>query len=268
MIDYHIHTRLCRHAEGELNQYIERAIEAGIEEIAFTDHMPLPEQYDSVHRMSMAEIETYLNWIESARNSYHEIKILTGIEADYLPQFENFLSDFLGQFPFDIVLMSVHFINHWKDGNWVFNYSFPGRDPKEIFRDYADALISGIRTGLFDVVAHIDLLKRPGESMIQKYPDLVNMILDEIKKQDMIVEINTSGLRKAAAECFPGRDWLSAIQSKQIGICTGSDAHRPDHIGFNFDMIYPELSKHGFSAITCFDKRHKKKIFTKWQRMK
>ena len=257
MLDYHLHTRLCRHAEGEVNQYIEKAIEAGLDEIAITDHIPLPDKYDSVHRMSLAEIETYLNWIESARSTYKEIKILTGIEADYLPQYEYFLADFLQQYPFDIVLMSVHFITHWQDGNWVFNYSFPGRDEKEIFRDYAEAMISGIRTGLFDVVAHLDLLKRPGNSLMQKYPDLAEKILDEIKNQGLVVEINTSGYRKAVADSYPGQDWFSALRSKNIEICTGSDAHKPEQVGFGFAQTYRALTDHGFSTITGFEKRRK-----------
>lgn len=257
MVDYHLHTRLCRHAEGEMSQYIENAIEAGIDEIAFTDHIPLPDQYDSAHRMSLAEFETYLDWIESARSTYKEIKIRTGIEADYLPQYEKFLDDFLRQYRFDMVLMSVHFINHWQDGNWVFNYSFPGREEKDIFRDYTEALISGIRTGLFDIVAHIDLLKRQGVSLIQEYPDLADSILDEIKNQDMVVEINTSGFRKAVAESYPGRDWFPALITKKIDICTGSDAHKPEQVGFNFGQTYRDLADHGFTVITSFENRSK-----------
>ena len=60
MIDYHIHTKLCKHAEGEIHQYIESAISAGLAEIAFTDHNPLPDKFDIAHRMEMEEIELYL----------------------------------------------------------------------------------------------------------------------------------------------------------------------------------------------------------------
>ena len=127
MIDNHIHTKLCKHAEGEVFEYVEKAILRGITEIAFTDHIPLPDNFDIAHRMALNEMESYARWIDHAKKKYPEIIIRFGIEADYYEGLEEYTEKFLSQFNFDIVIMSVHFLRHWPEGNWVFDYNFPGK---------------------------------------------------------------------------------------------------------------------------------------------
>jgi len=75
MIDNHIHTKLCKHAEGEVFEYVEKALILGIKEIAFTDHIPLPDNFDLAHRMQFSEIDTYTRWVRRAKEKYPEIKI-------------------------------------------------------------------------------------------------------------------------------------------------------------------------------------------------
>ena len=127
MIDNHIHTKLCKHAEGDVFEYVEKAIANGIKEIAFTDHIPLPENFDPAHRMQIKEIDIYSHWVMRAKEKYPEIKIRYGIEADYYEGYERFTEKFLTRYDFDIVIMSVHFIRHWPDGNWVFDYKLPDK---------------------------------------------------------------------------------------------------------------------------------------------
>ena len=78
MIDNHLHTKLCRHAEGEVYEYVEKAISIGLKQIAFTDHIPLPNNFDLAHRMQQNEMDIYVKWIEQARNMYPEI-LWTGL---------------------------------------------------------------------------------------------------------------------------------------------------------------------------------------------
>ena len=257
MIDYHIHTKLCKHAVGEMHEYIESAIQAGLSEIAFTDHIPLPNKFDTEHRMNFDEMETYLNWIDKNKAQYPEIRILTGIEADYISGYEEFLDDFINKYKFDIVIMSVHFIKNWPDGHWVFDYSFPGRNQNDIFDEYIIEIIKGIRTGLFDVLGHADLIKLPGQSLMNDIPEKTNELLKEIAGSEMTIEINTSGFRREIQEAYPGFDWLNAIIENEISITTGSDAHRPDQIALKFDLLYQELQKKDIPSITGFRKRKK-----------
>ena len=138
--DYHIHTKRCKHAEGEMQDYVEKAIQMQIPEIAFTDHIPLPDKFDLAHRMAYHELDDYLNDIEMLRLRYPEIVIHSGIEADFYDGYEDFLYQTFQRFNFDIIIMSVHFIKGWPKNNWVFSYYFPDRPINEIYSDYLQAI--------------------------------------------------------------------------------------------------------------------------------
>jgi len=255
MIDYHIHTKLCKHASGEIYEYIESALLSGIKELAFTDHIPLPERFDIAHRMELYELDTYCHWIEQLRKSYPEICIKLGIEADYYEGFEDHTANLLEQYDFDLVIMSIHFIKHWPPGNWIFNYNFPEKEHREIFDDYLDTVIKGIQTGIFDILGHADIIKTPGSSLLDFNLEKVIQMLLEVKRQNIAVEINTSGFRKEVADAYPGFDWLPLIKKYDIPITLGSDAHSPDQVAFMLPQIYSHLEKENIDNIVTFSKR-------------
>ncbi len=257
MIDNHIHTKLCKHAEGEIFEYVEKAIDLGIKEVAFTDHIPLPDNFDLAHRMQLDEIDTYARWVVRAKEKYPEITIRYGIEADFYEGFEDFIEKFLNLYDFDIVIMSVHFIRHWPKGNWVFDYYFPDKSKEEIYKDYLSTVIKGIETGLFDVLGHLDMIKSPGDSLIQLVPNEVIQLLQAVKKSDMAIEINTSGYRKKVGEPYPGLDWLSLIRDNSIPVTTGSDAHHPDQVGLQFKPVYHRFKEEGIKKLVFYEKRFK-----------
>lgn len=258
MIDNHLHTKLCKHAEGDLFEYVERAIDQGIKEIAFTDHIPLPDSFDLAHRMKFEEFDIYTRWIMKAKEKYPEIIIRYGIEADFYEGFEEYTEKFLNQYEFDLVIMSVHFIRHWPDGNWVFDYHFPDKSKEEIYRDYLSTLIKGIQTGMFDVLGHLDMVKTPGDSLLDKIPDEANLLLQMVKKTGMAIEINTSGYRKNVGEPYPGLDWLPLIKKYSIPLTIGSDAHHPDQVGLKFKSVYNRIKDQGIKTLIVYDKRLQK----------
>jgi len=255
MIDYHNHTKLCKHAEGDVFEYIEKAIEQGIQEFAFTDHIPMPDSFDIAHRMEMTEMDEYVKWIENARARFPEIKILLGIEAEFYEGFEDFTEHFLKQYDFDLVIMSVHFIRNWQDGNWVFRYDFPGKTLAEIYTEYLDTVNKGIKTKLFDVVGHIDLIKKEGYPLMQVVPEEVKTVLKNIKDCGMVLEINTSGFRRKIAESYPHSDWLPLVKELNVPVCVGSDSHNPEQVGLNFVETYKILAKQGIKEFAHFEKR-------------
>jgi len=255
MIDYHNHTKLCKHAEGEVYQYVEKAISLGITEMAFTDHMPLPNGFDIAHRMSENEMEIYINWVNQVQSRYSEIKILLGIETDYYEGFEKYTEKFLNSYNFDLVTMSIHFLKNWPKSSWVFNYDFPDRSIKDIYTEYLNTLIKGINTGLYDIVGHLDIIKTPEHPMIQLVPDLVSEVLKTIKKNNMILEINSSGFRKKVGEPYPSIDMFDIINEFCVPLCVGSDSHSPQQVGFMFDDIYNSLKLKGIENLTHFEKR-------------
>jgi len=247
---YHIHTKRCKHAEGEMHEYVERAIELKIPEIAITDHIPLPENFDAAHRMAEDELEEYMSDIDKMNARYPEITIRSGIEADYYEGFEEYLDHKCRQFNFDIVILSVHFIKDWPKNNWVFSYYFPDRPMAQIYSDYLQALKRGINTGLFDIVGHLDLIKGEDAPLLSTNKGELFDIFDCVKKQSMAVEINTSGLRKDIGETYPDLNLLPYLEQSGIPVTLGSDAHKPEHVGYKFDYIenllinYPRLTLH------------------------
>ena len=254
-MDYHVHTSLCRHAHGEIRQYIEQAINSGLTEICFTDHIPLPADFDLAHRMSLQQMDQYTGEIARMQAAYPELAILTGIEADYYRGFEKYLEKFLNDFEFDLVIMSVHFLKQWTAGNWVFNYHFPDKTDAEIYGEYLAEITRGIKTGLFDVIGHIDIIKKRGHSLLRMVPDQVDEVLRLIRKYDMAVEINSSGLRREVQECYPGYDWLPELQRLDLAVTLGSDAHAPEQVGSGFREINTQLQKYNLNRIAVFRRR-------------
>jgi histidinol-phosphatase (PHP family) len=255
MVDSHLHTKLCKHAWGEIFDFTEAAIRFGLKEIVFADHMPFANNFDLSHRMAWNQMDTYLNWIEQARIRYPEIIIHTGIEADYYEGFEEYTYKFLNEFDFDAVIMSIHFLRHWPGGSWVYNYNIPDKSKLEIYKDYLATLIKGINTGLFDILGHVDVIRDTEDSFIQLMPEEIDNVLSALKRADMAIEINTSGFRKKVVSSYPGMDWFPAIKKKNLAITTGSDAHKPGHVAFKFNELYQQLDKVGIKKLVRFKKR-------------
>ncbi len=241
--DFHIHTKRCKHAEGTIRKYVEQAIRLGLKEIAFTDHIPLPYGFDNAHRMDEAELEDYVNDVLKMQRLYPEITIRLGIEADFIDGYESYLERTITAYPFEIVILSVHFIAHWPDGNWVFSYDFPNKSLQEIYSEYLQAVKRGIETGLFNVLGHLDLIKRPNAPLLSKNRAEIDALLHAAKEKEMAIEINTSGLRKAIGEPYPDLSFLPLIAQHGLKVTMGSDAHHPQQVGFEFDRVAKEVMK-------------------------
>ena len=94
LIDYHIHTKLCKHAVGEPEDYVREALKKGIDEIGFADHMPMPSGYDPENRMIMSQYSEYVSMIKDIQNRFPDIEIKFGIEADYFAPHVDFVRKF------------------------------------------------------------------------------------------------------------------------------------------------------------------------------
>ena len=231
-----------------MEEFVLQAIKNGMSEIAFTDHIPLPNQFDLAHRMSEDEAEQYFEEIERLRIKYKEINIIRGIEADFYDGFEEYIKKFKDRYSVELVLLSVHFIKGWPKNNWAFSYYFPDRPLSQVYSDYLQAVLRGIKTGLFDVVAHLDLIKTPDFPILHTNSKEVEDILSEAKHYDMAIELNTSGLRKEINEMYPDYNLLPLLNNTGNEIVFGSDAHKPEQVGFYFNELkeivksYPNLS--------------------------
>ena len=109
--DYHMHTPLCRHAEGEPIEYAARAHELGLSEIGFSDHNPMPEDEFDAWRMRLDQLGEYVKKVEEARRAFPDLTIKLALEVDYLPGREDWVRDLAGRYAWDYLIGSVHYLS-------------------------------------------------------------------------------------------------------------------------------------------------------------
>ena len=178
-----------------MEQYVSEALARGLQEICFTPHIPLPgfARGPEGLRMEPRDAERYFREIERLRARYPQLSILCGVEADFYDGFEKSVEEFLGSYPLDLVLMSVHFVRDWPGENWVFGFDFPDRPLAAVYHDYFQALKRGIASGLYDAVAHLDLIRQPGHPVLATNSGDVEEVLALAARAGMSLEINTAG---------------------------------------------------------------------------
>ncbi|UCF96342.1 MAG: histidinol-phosphatase HisJ family protein [Spirochaetaceae bacterium] len=236
MFDYHLHTPYCRHASGSMDEYVLKAMERAVEEICFTPHLPLPDfpRGGRDLRMDREDLDRYVADVHRLRARFPDFPILCGIEADYYDGYEGYLEKILSRYPFDLVLLSVHFVHSWPGDNWLFGFDFPDKSISQIYSEYFAEIKKALKTGLFDCVAHLDVIKQPGSPVLQSNSADIIEILDLCQAINMSVEINTSGLRKRVAEIYPARDILDLVVARDLPLVTSSDAHDPQSVAHAF----------------------------------
>jgi histidinol-phosphatase (PHP family) len=257
LVDYHMHTRLCGHAVGTPQEYVERAIELGLSEIGFADHMPLLRIRDEHLTMEPEELPDYVKLITDLRDSSDDITIRLGIEMDYIPgQMEEIWQAASG-IEFDYVYGAVHYIDGWDFGDSRHLSSYQGRDPDEAYDRYFELFCAAAREGGFDIMAHPDLVKKHGIKTRLPLRDMYEEAADCLREAGVAIEVNTSGLRKRALEPYPSLPFLRACAERGVPVTLGSDAHAPDQVGMDFDVALRLLERAGISEIATFEGRRR-----------
>jgi len=250
-IDLHNHTTRCHHAEGTIDEYIQRAIELGIDIYGFSEHAPM--DFDQGYRLSFEEMEAYRSDVLSAREKYKgQIEILLGYEVDYLP---GHMDQRVLRADVDYLIGSVHFIDKWSFDNPEFIGGWKERNIDEIWQAYFEATEAMAKTGYFDVVGHLDLIKVFKYMPQKDIRLLAQSSLKAIKKQDMVLELNTAGLRKPVTEIYPSRALLQEAYALDIPITFSSDAHAVDQVGFRYEEAAALAREVGYTKAVTFRKR-------------
>jgi histidinol-phosphatase (PHP family) len=258
--DYHLHTSLCKHAEGDIADYRAAARIRNIPEICFSDHCPNPDGYDPAHRMEMKKFETYRDMVSRLQDGQSPT-VLFGIEADYYEGCEVFLREWLPLQQFDFVLGSVHFIEDWGFDNPAQRHVWDSVDVKATWRKYFELLGRLADSRLFDAVGHLDLPKKFGFRPSDKdLKEMARPALDRVAGADMGMELNTSGLRRPVGEIYPSPLIVSMAREREIPICFGSDAHEPDEIGAGFGLALNLAKESGYAQYFRIRGRTKKLV--------
>jgi histidinol-phosphatase (PHP family) len=163
----------------------------------------------------------------------------------------------LTSYPFDYVIGSVHYIDGWGFDNPDLTHEYEHRSLFEIYTQYFEQLCASARSGLFDIIAHPDLIKKFGYRLPEPPFELYRGAVLAFAEAGVCVELNTAGLRAAAAEMYPSREFLAACRKEGIPVTTGSDAHRPEQVGWGFDLALELLRDVGYKEIVHFKGREK-----------
>ena len=256
IVDLHNHTPLCNHAEGKLSEYIEQAIKNGTKYFGFSDHAPM--SFDPTYRMNLGQMAPYENEILELKERYKDkIEILLGYEVDYLPKYHE---PKVLNADVDFLIGSIHFLDHWGFDNPEFIKEYHNKDIDDIWREYFYQIEQMAKSGLFDVVGHIDLIKVFKFMPKIDIKSLAQNALKAIKKSNMVVEINSAGWRKPIGEAYPSQQILELCQELDIDITLGSDAHKPSQVGLNSEKTLNLAKKTGYNRCVIFKKRDREFI--------
>ncbi|HWT22453.1 MAG TPA: histidinol-phosphatase [Solirubrobacteraceae bacterium] len=269
LTDYHVHLR----PDGEdtpperyftaanVERYREAAEERGIAELGVAEH---------IHRFTQAlDIWQHPWWRKWARDDVDdycafvrgETDLRLGIEADFVAGREDRIAAFLDAREWDFVVGSVHFVRDaavdLEGPDWEHVWG-RGDSADRIWQRYFETLAEAARSGLYDVIAHPDLVKvwgrarpAPERDPRRYYEPAVQAMLDA----GVAMEVSTAGLRKPARELYPARPLLEMAVDAGLPIALSSDAHVPDQLGHRYEEAVAELQAAGVREICVFDRR-------------
>lgn len=286
MIDLHLH--VWPHQAGTpvpgldtLERYCEAAANKGISQIAITEHShrfvrvaetvlphwerplsgPVPDATAYVLDVEGgADLDAYVQALIDAQDA--GLPLLIGLEVDYLPGAMDAMADLLGEYPFDVLLGSVHWLDDWlfdAYGNPAFAARWEERDTDEVFAQYVDSVLDLASCGVVDVLAHLDVIKVAGHMPSrlaeheQRLVDGLSILTDE--EHRLAIEFSSAGLRKPVADTYPSSSLLDALLDAGVLLTTASDGHTVDQVGTGFDVLKRALDQRGVETLTSFDRR-------------
>ena len=249
----HMHTPLCKHAKGRPEDYAEVALQKGLKGITVTCHAPLPPDCSPGVRMSPEQWPEYVEMVESCRERYEgRLDVLLGLESDFVPGLEPWLEKLHARADLHYVLGSVH------PQTQEYKLRYLDTDHWDRFHEqYFTSLAEAAETGLFDCLAHPDLVKNYGTefwSLELRLPHILRC-LDRIAATGIAMELNTSGLQKAVPEMNPNPSMLRAMRERGIPVVVGADAHEPGRVAGDYPRAMELLALCGYDSIRMFRER-------------
>ena len=257
LYESHAHTPLCKHAHGEPADYAAAAEARGLRGIIFTCHCPLPDRISHAVRMAPEEFDRYVDLIAETRARFAgRVDVRLGLESDYYPGVEPWLEKLHARVPLHHVLGSVHpqvpdYRTRFFRGDW-FDYQ----------QTYFEHLARSAETGLYDTLAHPDLIKNeaPAAWDFARIRPFIERALDRIAKTGVAMELNTSGVNKALPEINPGPRILALMRERGIPVVIGADAHRPTRVGDGYAEALRTLEDAGYAEISFFLERKRQTV--------
>jgi histidinol-phosphatase (PHP family) len=266
LTDYHVHLRPddadatpARHFTADnAERYRETAAERGIEELGSAEHV-----YRFTAALDVWEHPFWRGYARDDLDAYcgfvrEETDLRLGIEADFVPGREDRMASLLDGRDWDYVVGSVHFLRDRSLDTEEYSVWGAGESPERVWRRYFETVAESARSGLYDIVAHPDLVKVWGTSAPRPEGDLrryYEPAVEAFAESGIAVELSTAGWRKPAAEQYPSRPFLEMLVDAGCPLALSSDAHVPDQLGFEYERAVDLLGDLGVTEIAVFERR-------------
>ncbi len=265
LTDYHLHLRPDQEGTpahryftaANVERYLAAASEAGVDEVGVSEH---------VYRFTEAlTIWRHPFWESSASDdlaAYCDFVRATplklGLECDFISGAEEQTASLLEGHDFDYVVGSVHFLGERAVDHDGWDVWEVGTSPDQIWTSYFEALARCARSGLFDILAHPDLVKVWGGTRPLPERDLRHFYepaVEAIAESGIAVEVSTAGLRKPVAEIYPAAAFAAMCVEAGAVFALSSDAHLPEQVGFGYQQAIEFFEQLGIGEICAFDRR-------------
>jgi histidinol-phosphatase (PHP family) len=268
LTDYHVHLRPDDRdatpdqffTAANADRYRESAADKGIQELGVAEH---------IYRFTAAQdVWKHPLWLDYGRDDLdaycefvrEQTDLKLGIEADFIPGREDRMANLLEARDWDYVVGSVHFLGDHAVDYDKYDVWTTGESPDKVWAKYFDWLGECAASGLYDILAHPDLVKMWGKERPRPDGDLrrfYDRAMEGIADSGIAVEVSTAGLRKPTGSIYPDPAFLEMVIDAGNPIALSSDAHVPDQLGFRYDDALKYLSDLGVKELTVFDKRER-----------
>ena len=269
LTDYHVHLRPDEaentperfFTRANAERYRETAEERGIAELGVAEH---------VYRFSQAlEVWDHPFWRTYAVDDLddycafvrEQTDLKLGIEADYVPGREDRMANLLDARDWDYVVGSIHFVGHESLDTEEFSIWTQTASADRIWTRYFEMLGEAAQSGLFDILAHPDLVKVWGRDRPMPDGDLRRFYypaMEAIADTDVAIEVSTAGFRKPVGEIYPAPAFLEMAIDAGTPLALSSDAHTPEHLGHEYERAVELLDSMGVKEIAVFDRRERR----------
>ncbi|MGI9529754.1 MAG: PHP domain-containing protein [Acidimicrobiia bacterium] len=285
MGDYHVHLHPHGPYAGEgpppgqypvdhIEAYVEHAAARGATEIAFTEHLyrcveskdvlgkwwkrdPDTELANATKAYVRSErvlsLERYVQAVVDAKD--RGLPVLLGLEVDYFPETAEAVAEFLAPYPFDVLIASTHWLDAWGVDLREQVGEFDRRGKEVAYEDYFAAETQLAASGLFDVLAHADVVKKQGVFLDETPVDLYEGLAVAAARGGVAVEVSTAGLYQPAEELYPAGELLRRFRNHGVPITLASDAHVPEHCGRDRDLALDLARSVGYTERIAFSRR-------------
>lgn len=263
--DYHLHTSFSSDSDTPMENMIQEAIRLNLKGICFTEHHDIDWPENEDHFTFLVDTKKYQQKLYELRDKYkNDIEILFGIELGLQPYLKSKLTNYIGNYPFDFIIGSSHLVDNMDPYYPALFQKYSSE--KDAFRRYFECILENLESFTnFDVCGHLDYIVRyaPNKERYYNYldyMDLINCILKKCLDNQIGLELNTAGWKYGMSSPNPSLEILKRYRELGGEIITiGSDAHKPEHIRWDFHKVPDFLEQAGFKYFTIF--RRRKPVF-------